>query len=182
LIERLARLEHRLYFSVNFARIDELVDGYLAKCQKGNWSKAELASGQVPKGHFVLNLKEDLKNNKIRDKIRVAPPQEALELAQLLSDKIFENIPERTPPTQPQLLGWAYEAERIYRIDGHPWDKIRELLLWSQRDDFWRANILSMSKFRKQWNQLMAKANGTDQTKADRLRRQTAEALKRGMP
>lgn len=119
---------------------------------------------------------------KKKSKIRLAPPLEAVELAQLLSDKIFENIPDRTPPTESQLMAWADEADRIYRIDGHPWDKIRELLLWSQRDEFWKANILSMSKLRKQWNQLVARANGAGQSKADRLRHQTAQALKRGIP
>ena len=136
---------------------------------------------KTPQNTVSSSLSSSLSSSKTKKKIRVAPPKEALELAQLLSDKIFENIPNRTPPTEHQLLTWAYEADRIHHIDGHPWDEIRKLLLWSQQDDFWKSNILSMSKLRKQWNQLMAKATGMGQGKADRLRQQTARALKQGI-
>ena len=154
---------------------------------KVRWRKyASSNTISTPKGKITNtpNLSSPLQPNLIKkkNKIRVAPPQEALELSQLLSDKIFENIPDRTPPTESQLMAWAHEVDLIHRVDGHAWDKIRELLLWSQQDGFWKANILSMSKFRKQWNQLSAKANGTGQSKADRLRQQTAQALKRGIP
>jgi len=41
---------------------------------------------------------------------------------------------------------------------------MRATLVWAQSDDFWRANILSATKLRKQYDQLrahMARSSGT---------------------
>lgn len=95
------------------------------------------------------------------------PPAEAIECAQLLSDKIFTNFPSRTAPTESQLLTWAHDAEKLHRIDLHAWAEILDLIEWCQSDQFWRANILSMSKLREKWTQLIAKkggANGQNQS------------------
>jgi hypothetical protein len=81
---------------------------------------------------------------------------EAVSLAEFLSRRIEENIPNRTKPTKAQLTKWAKEADLMHHRDGHSWEEIRELLEWSQSDPFWKANILSMGKFREKWNQLSA--------------------------
>ena len=90
---------------------------------------------------------------------------EALEIAQLLSDRIFENFPNRTAPTEKQLTTWAWDIERLHRVDGHPYSEVRAVMEWSQADSFWKANILSAGKLREKWNQLIAKKwqqNGRD--------------------
>jgi uncharacterized protein YdaU (DUF1376 family) len=92
--------------------------------------------------------------NKRREESQPSP--EGRRSAQVLSDKIFENHPSRTAPTEAVLIEWSREADRIYKIDGHGWEEILSLIEWSQVDPFWKTNILSMSKFRKQWNQLTA--------------------------
>lgn len=89
------------------------------------------------------------------------PPQEAIRLAQLLSDRIFENNPKRTAPTETQLMKWSRDADLMQRKDGHTWEQIQAVLEWSQRDSFWKANILSMGKLREKWNQLSAKMGGS---------------------
>ena len=112
-------------------------------------------------------------------------PTEAIALSQLLSDRIAENFPQRTALTEVQMMEWAREAERLQRIDGHPWEQIRELLEWSQADSFWRRNILSMQKFRKQWNQLDAKrtdGGNPRNEKQEALRQQTRDLLSKPLP
>lgn len=89
--------------------------------------------------------------------VKSDPPEEALSIAQLLSDLIAANVPNRTLPTEAQLLRWAWDAEKLHRLDGHPWGEIRELVEWAQADSFWRANILSIGKLREKWTQLQAK-------------------------
>jgi hypothetical protein len=124
-----------------------------------------------------------------RDKnLSSSPPSlEAIEISQLLSDLIFRNFPNRTPPTEAQLTSWARDADKINRSDGHAWGEIRELLEWCQDDNFWRANILSMSKFREKWNQLVAKrgsgGNGVSRIDAEREahRKRNYAMLTRGM-
>ncbi len=111
-------------------------------------------------------------NNHKNDSKSLALPQldpKAIEVSQLLSDLIYENFPERTAPTEAQLTKWAEEAERIHRIDDHPWDQIVDLLRWSQGDEFWKANILSMRKFRDKWTTLLAHSQRAPQSKGDQM-------------
>ena len=84
------------------------------------------------------------------------PSLEGTNVAHVLRDSIAKNFPNRTGQTEAEVRRWALEADRVNAIDGHPWDQIESLLAWSQQDEFWRSNILSMGKFRKQWNQLIA--------------------------
>ena len=55
---------------------------------------------------------------------------------------------------------WAQEMERLHRIgppggtQGYSWQEIRDLIDFSQDDDFWRANILSAGKLREKCVQL----------------------------
>lgn len=52
---------------------------------------------------------------------------------------------------------WLTEMEKLNRIDGHDWTVIHEVINWCQRDPFWRTNILSPAKLRKQFDQLNMK-------------------------
>ena len=78
-------------------------------------------------------------------------------LAELLARRIAENNPRARSPTASQLRSWANEVRLMRERDGHSLDEIREVLEWSQRDPFWRVNVLSMGSLRKQWNRLTAR-------------------------
>ena len=134
-------------------------------------SKENVAQSQIASSSSSSSSSSYKEKNKIEEKnksqtsskpLKKSIQPEAIMVAQILSDKITENYPQRTPPTEDQLTEWAVDAERIHRIDGHPWEEITSLLEWSQSDPFWKANILSMGKFRKQWNQLLAKRAQTE--------------------
>lgn len=56
--------------------------------------------------------------------------------------------------TDAQLQEWALVFNRMNRLDGIDWDTMRDVLMWSQSDDFWQRNILSADKFRKQFAKL----------------------------
>lgn len=123
---------------------------------------------EIPPGEQTGSLpsepSEPTLPNRIKNKSQ--PSFEGTKMAQTLSDKISENFPNRTLPTPAQFKSWAGEADRINRIDKHPWPEVLTLLEWSQADPFWKSNILSMSKFRQQWTQLLAKqAQGADNGK-----------------
>jgi len=49
---------------------------------------------------------------------------------------------------------WKQAIDRLIRIDGYTPDQIRQVIDWSQQDEFWQGNILSASKLRKQFDQL----------------------------
>lgn len=52
---------------------------------------------------------------------------------------------------------WLTDMDRLNRIDGRSWDEIEKVIRWCQQDSFWRTNILSPAKLRKQFDQLKLK-------------------------
>lgn len=52
---------------------------------------------------------------------------------------------------------WLTEMDKLNRIDGRAWEDIEAVIDWCQRDSFWRTNILSPAKLRKQFDQLKLK-------------------------
>jgi hypothetical protein len=53
---------------------------------------------------------------------------------------------------------WRDSARLLLDKDGREFDKALRLLEWSQASEFWRSNILSLPKFRKQYEQLRLQA------------------------
>ncbi len=90
-----------------------------------------------------------------------SPPYRA---AIYLRNRILENNPRarvpRDDPEDPLMQKWAQEMDRLNRIgppggtQGYSWQEIRDLIDFSQDDDFWRANILSAAKLREKCVQL----------------------------
>jgi hypothetical protein len=87
-------------------------------------------------------------------------PAEAVELATLLAELIDERIADyrELGPTRrvTTLARWANDFRLAHQRDGRPWAEMSAVLEWSQADDFWQGNILSGSKFRKQYESLRA--------------------------
>ena len=94
-----------------------------------------------------------------KDRSREKDDEESkpLKLAKWLDKQISERSPHYQLRTAPQLQKWARTFDLMNRRDGIPWDDIRDVLVFSQRDPFWQTNILSAEKFRKQYVQLAAK-------------------------
>lgn len=83
-------------------------------------------------------------------------PPEALELVVTLEARIKANNP-RAVITPTQRGKWAWDLEKMHRLDNHSWQDIAEVLEFSQQDQFWKSNILSGGKLREQWNKLTSK-------------------------
>lgn len=83
-----------------------------------------------------------------------APDDPYYRLAARLADHIRENNPNHRPILERQIQSWANDARLMTENDRRSLDDSRRLLDWCQQDSFWRANILSMGKFRERWDQL----------------------------
>jgi len=101
-----------------------------------------IGNRSLPKG---VHTKETNKRN-----IYVEGSNE-LRLATLLLEEIRKNKPDFK---QPNLQSWAKEIDLMIRRDGRKPERIRQVILWCQGDPFWRSNILSTSKLRKQFDTL----------------------------
>ena len=81
---------------------------------------------------------------------------EALELADLLKEKILKNQPTARIDKNYQK-NWAKDIEKAHRIDGRSWDQLRGAITYAQDySDFWGMNIRSGAKLRKHYDRLEA--------------------------
>ena len=84
-------------------------------------------------------------------------PSAATRLATLLKSQILRNAPNFRM-TASQERGWAKTVDRMMRLDHRSEKEIADLIAWVQRDEFWRANVLSMEKLREKFDQLWMKS------------------------
>ena len=97
----------------------------------------------------------ELFENKI-DHARDNPSKEAVWLTDLLVNLVRQNNPVAKINSS-QIVKWEVDADRMLRIDGRNPEEAAMVLNWCQRNEFWMSNILSMGKFRKQYDMLVLK-------------------------
>ncbi|UII56244.1 Replication protein O [Cytobacillus spongiae] len=86
-----------------------------------------------------------------------------------LSLKLFNNIRKNNSGfKQPNLQKWSDEFRLMMERDNRTEYQIAHLIDWCQQDSFWKANILSPSKLRKQYDQLVLKIQSEEQTKQNK--------------
>jgi hypothetical protein len=81
-----------------------------------------------------------------------------MDLACLLKQRVLENN-AGARITEKQIVKWAHEAELMLTRDHRTFEEVALLIEWSQRDSFWKTNILSMGKLREKFDQLALKRN-----------------------
>jgi hypothetical protein len=86
-------------------------------------------------------------------------------VVQLLIDLMLANNPESstirrlTPKSQSE---WINQARLLRTADKRTPEQIEAIIRFSQADQFWKGNILSMPKLREQWDKLVMKARRSD--------------------
>lgn len=73
-------------------------------------------------------------------------------LSELLADLIAGNDPNGKRPAVTQR--WKDAEDRMLRLDERKPEEAKRLIEWTQRDEFWRGNVLSMPTFREKYRQL----------------------------
>lgn len=80
--------------------------------------------------------------------------EESRNLAALLLKEIKNWFPKFKEPTN--LNGWAKSIDEMIQLDKRDPKEIRDMIVWCQRDNFWRKNILSGTTLRLKFNRLLA--------------------------
>ena len=88
-------------------------------------------------------------NNSQQSQKRYADDSQYMKVAVYLFEKIKERLPNKK---EPDFQKWADEVRKTVELDGVPVERYKEVLDWSQNDDFWQANILSTNKLRKKFD------------------------------
>lgn len=77
-----------------------------------------------------------------------------------LSELLFNLIIRRNPNhKKPNFKTWAKQIDLMIRVDNRQPQDIANVIGWCQEDDFWKNNILSTEKLRKQFDTLVLKRN-----------------------
>lgn len=103
----------------------------------------------------VKNVKNDKNVKPSRHKQVYDEESVYYQLALRLFNRIKENDPNHK---QPNLQKWANDVRLMIEKDKREEKQITYLIDWTQQDSFWKSNILSISKLRKQFDQLKLKA------------------------
>lgn len=85
------------------------------------------------------------------------------ELCHLLFESVIANYPflADKPPTAKDYA----EMNKLARLDGKPYPLIEVVINWCQQNDFWKQNIRSVAKLRKQFDTLMVQAKSEHDAK-----------------
>jgi hypothetical protein len=96
------------------------------------------------------------KSSQVKDKDNVPLPRaDVSSICTLLADLIESNGSPRPKVTKT----WEDSARLLLDKDGRELESAARLIRWSQQSSFWKANILSMPKFREKYDQLRLQAN-----------------------
>ena len=115
-----------------------------------------------PKNDELTNNHIELRTNELNTRTYGSEIHQA---CNLLADLIEANG-SRRPAVNDK---WLSDMERLHKIDERSWEQITKAIEWCQADDFWRGNILSPAKLRKQYDQLrLAAQRNTKQSKFSR--------------
>ncbi len=88
--------------------------------------------------------------------------QEEIDIAEKLKAYILQNNPGARVPSD--LSAWQLDARRMMRIDARSKDDILKVMDFSQKDDFWKSNILSIGKLREHFDKLYLKVSISPQS------------------
>lgn len=210
LVETHKRLEHRIYFKVNFERVDQVLTQAIDKSPNGQnpfrgMGKAQVGNEGIPcsgtgespargdgKTHFdpteiTTETTTENKNTSCPDASlsdeqmtkeaflnrhpeavvahagkRQWGSKEDLTCAQWmwnrivkLYEKAAETDGELVRPKEPNWAAWSNEIRLMCAVDGRTHKQICEMFSRVQRDPFWCRNVMSPSKLREKWDDLI---------------------------
>ena len=125
------------------------------------------------------NKKKNKKNKKNNSFIETSIE---FQLSKLLLDLMIKNSPTCRKPNN--LQGWAKQIGLMINRDKRDPEQIRQVIGWCQEDEFWKTNILSTSKLRDKYDQLILKMGLTEEqpTEDSPITRQLLDSVEYKMP
>jgi hypothetical protein len=120
-----------------------------------NWNLYQAAEKESSTtGNNKVTTKEQQSSTNKNDKNdkKYIYSSEHIRLAEKLKGSILSNNPNAKTPED--LSKWAADFEKMMRIDKRTEQQIETVMEFSQKDQFWKSNILSAGKLREQFDKL----------------------------
>lgn len=137
------------------------------KAADAKWSKeADASSNAVSNASSIPDAvpdasesampreKREKREGKDESEADASPRDDVLRICRHLADRIESNGANRPAITK----GWLDAARLMLDKDGRTEQQVHAAIDWSQDDEFWRANILSMPKLREKFETLRLQA------------------------
>ncbi|EAC5807534.1 hypothetical protein RI77_08840 [Listeria monocytogenes] len=102
------------------------------------------------------NVKKDKNDNKDNNKRQNKFDEVHLSLANLLFEMIKSNNPEEKVP---DVEKWAHDIRIMIEQDKRDAEKVKNAIIWSQKNDFWCGVIKSPKSLRKNYDQMATQRN-----------------------
>lgn len=99
---------------------------------------------------------KEKKDNKDNNKRQNKFDEVHLSLANLLFELIKKNNPEER---EHDLEKWAHDIRIMIEQDKRDAEKVKNAIIWSQKNDFWRGVIKSPKSLRKNYDQMATQRN-----------------------
>ncbi|EMK4683318.1 hypothetical protein V8565_002737 [Listeria innocua] len=124
-----------------------------------------VSSEQPPNSHRTAteqppnnkkNVKKDKNVNKDNNKRQNKFDEVHLSLANLLFEMIKSNNPEEKVP---DIEKWAHDIRIMIEQDKRDAEKVKNAIIWSQKNDFWCGVIKSPKSLRKNYDQMATQRN-----------------------
>lgn len=147
---------------------------------KGQMESTEKANQFDPEGEPIPYINTDDKPDNKPD-IKNKPKkhdlsEETIAFTQWFYDTM--NKPTRYKNKTPNLKQWAFEADKLHRIDKLEWNKIYRVAEWALKDNFWSGNILSTEKFREKFDDLEKQSSRKPKQQPSQTEQERLEAFR----
>ena len=109
----------------------------------------------------VKNVKNSVGTTKTPAELEPEAITEGSRVASYMANRILSRDPKYTHlingKRDKAIRAWAIDIEKIHKLDSREWSEIWRVIEWCLADDFWSKNILSGSKLRKKFSDLVLK-------------------------
>jgi vacuolar-type H+-ATPase subunit I/STV1 len=147
-LERFEKLEFLTNKSTKQGRLITILNWHLYQVELLKTTNKTTVDRQTTDKDLTTNKND--KNDK-NDK-KYIYSSEHIRLAEKLKGSILSNNPNAKTPED--LSKWAADFEKMMRIDKRTEQQIETVMEFSQKDQFWKSNILSAGKLREQFDKL----------------------------
>nr|WP_319217276.1 replication protein [uncultured Trichococcus sp.] len=134
-----------------------------------NWDEYQANDNQVSSGRqatvkpvsTIKNEKNDKNDKNIKDNSRKSAKRTYDEdsIYYQLAVFLFEEMKKNNPEVKhPDFDKWADEVRKMIELDGRKEEQVRNMITWSQSNDFWKGIVLSTKKLREKYDQMKVQA------------------------
>ncbi len=117
-------------------------------------------TNEQPTNNHQITTNNNDNNKKNEKELKKIPPKWSEEDTEYkISLYLYKQICKNNENAkEPNFQTWSSDADKMIRLDERTTEDIKTVIDFSQNDNFWKSNILSVGKLRKQFDQLLVKS------------------------